>query len=48
MNTAVMIDWLKAFYRYIGNRIDLLAMDNFSAYYTSLELCPPPTNIRIC
>lgn len=48
MNTAVMVDWLKAFYRHIGNRTVLLAMDNFSAHYTGLELCPPPTNIRIC
>jgi hypothetical protein len=48
MNTAVMIDWLKAFYRHIGNRTVLLAMDNFSAHSSGLELCPPPSNIRIC
>ena len=48
MNTAIMIDWLKAFYRHVGNRTVLLAMDNFSAHYTGLEACPPPANVRIC
>jgi hypothetical protein len=48
MNTVIMVDWLKAFYRHIGNRTVLLAMDNFSAHYTGLELCLPPANIWIC
>ena len=29
MNTVIIVDWLKAFYRHIGNRTVLLAMDNF-------------------
>ncbi len=49
MNTAVMSEWLQAFYSHIGTtRQVLLTMDNFSAHYTGLELAPPPPNIRIC
>src|SRR5437016_2234169 len=48
MNTTIMIEWLKAFYRHIGTtRQVLLTMDNFSAHYSAIELCSPPPNIRI-
>jgi hypothetical protein len=49
MNTTIMVEWLQAFYQRIGTtRQVLLTMDNFSAHYTAIELCPPPPNIRIC
>jgi hypothetical protein len=49
MNTTIMSEWLHAFYQHIGTtREVLLTMDNFSAHEAALELCPPPTNIRIC
>lgn len=49
MTTAIMEEWLKAFYQYIGsNRQVLLTMDNFSAHYSAIEICSPPPNIRIC
>jgi DDE superfamily endonuclease len=48
MDTAVMLDWLKAFYQYISTtREVLLTMDNFTAHLTGVKHCPPP-NIRIC
>jgi hypothetical protein len=49
MNTTIMVEWLRSFYQHIGTtRRVLLTMDNFSAHYSGIELCPPPTNIRIC
>jgi hypothetical protein len=49
LNTTIMSEWLHAFYQHIGTtREVLLTMDNLSAHNTALELCPPPTNIRIC
>ena len=48
MNTAIMCEWLQAFYTRIGRtREILLTMDNFSAHISALELTPPPPNIRI-
>jgi DDE superfamily endonuclease/Tc5 transposase DNA-binding domain len=49
MNTTVMVEWLQAFYQWIGTtRQVLLTMDNFSAHYSAVELCSPPSNIQIC
>ena len=49
MNTTIMVEWLRSFYQHIGaTRQVLLTMDNFSAHYSGVELCPPPPNIRIC
>jgi hypothetical protein len=48
MNTVIIAEWLQAFYIHIGTtRQVLLIIDNFSAYYTGLELVPPPPNVRI-
>jgi hypothetical protein len=49
MNTAIMREWLLEFYTHIGStREVLLTMDNFSAHYNTIEISPPPPNIRIC
>jgi hypothetical protein len=49
MTRCIMKEWLEAFYKHIGpSREVLLAMDNFSAHITGLELAQPPSNIRIC
>ena len=49
MNTTIIVEWLQSFYQHIGaTRQVLLTMDNFSAHYSGVELCPPPPNIRIC
>ncbi|KAF2177251.1 DDE-domain-containing protein [Zopfia rhizophila CBS 207.26] len=48
INSKIMGDWLKAFYRHIGHqRRILLLLDNFSAHIIGLEIAPPPANIRI-
>jgi DDE superfamily endonuclease/Fission yeast centromere protein N-terminal domain/Tc5 transposase DNA-binding domain len=48
MNTAIMIEWLQAFYSHIGpTRRVLLTMDNFAAHVSALETTPPPQNISI-
>lgn len=49
MNTTIMSEWLREFYQHIGvTRQVLLTMDNFSAHYSAIQICPPPANIRIC
>jgi hypothetical protein len=49
MNTTIMCEWLQEFYQHIGTvRQVLLTMDNFSAHYSAIEICPPPPNIRVC
>jgi DDE superfamily endonuclease/Fission yeast centromere protein N-terminal domain/Tc5 transposase DNA-binding domain len=49
INTMIMCEWLQEFYQHIGiTRQVLLTMDNFSAHYSAIELCPPPSNIRVC
>ena len=48
MTTAVMIEWLRAFYSSIPpDRSVLLLMDNLKAHISGVELAPPPPNIRI-
>jgi hypothetical protein len=47
MITTVMIEWLNAFYAFIGNGRALLLMDNFPAHLSGVELAPPPPNVRI-
>ena len=48
MTTAIMEEWLKAFYQSIEpTRSVLLLMDNFKAHINGVELQPPPANIRI-
>lgn len=49
INATIMAEWLKAFYQHVAStRQILLTMDNFSAHYSAVELCPPPSNVRIC
>src|SRR5438045_7495871 len=49
MNNTIMAEWLKDFYQHVGSTHQiLLTMDNFSAHYTAVKLCPPPSNVRIC
>lgn len=44
-----MVEWLQEFYTYIGPTQEVLfTMDNFSAYYSGIELLPSSPNIRIC
>lgn len=47
METLLMADWLRAFYRWIGHRSIILLMDNLSAHKAGVEIAPPPSNIRI-
>ena len=48
MNTALMIEWLRAFYSSITpDRSVLLLMDNLKAHITGVEMAPPPPNVRI-
>ena len=48
MNTALMIEWLQAFYSSIApGRSVLLLMDNLRAHIAGVEMAPPPLNIRI-
>lgn len=47
MTTIIMIDWLKAFYRHVGARSVILAMDNLKAHINGVEQAPPPSNIHI-
>ena len=48
MNTAIIVEWLKAFYILIGSiRSVLLLMDNFKPHINGVELQPPPSNTRI-
>lgn len=49
MNTVVMVDWLRSFYKHIGStREVLLAMDNFSPHIVIVQEAIPPSNIRVC
>ena len=48
MNTLIMVEWLIAFYAFIGrDRSVLLLMDNFKPHICAIDLQPPPLNIRI-
>ncbi|KAF2195896.1 DDE-domain-containing protein [Zopfia rhizophila CBS 207.26] len=48
MNADIMAEWLKAFYKHIGEDVEvILLMDNFSAHLAGMELAPPPPNVRI-
>lgn len=48
MTTAIMIEWLRAFYSFIApGRSVLLLMDNLRAHLAGVEMAPPPPNIRI-
>jgi hypothetical protein len=47
MTTLLIKEWLTAFYAHIGSRTVLLLMDNFKPHILSVELMPPPPNIRI-
>jgi len=47
MTTSIMSEWLRAFYKYIGNREVVLCMDNFNAHISGIRDTPPPANIRI-
>ena len=44
MDQTIMKEWLLIFYSHIGTRSVVLAMDNFSAHLTGLELARPPSN----
>lgn len=47
MTTIIMVDWLRSFYRHIGDRSVILSMDNLKAHINGVELAPPPSNIHI-
>lgn len=44
MDQTIMKEWLLIFYSHIGTRSVVLAMDNFPAHLTGLELARPPSN----
>lgn len=48
MNTAIMVEWLRAFYAFINScRSVLLLMDSVEAHIAGIEVAPPPSNIRV-
>lgn len=48
MRSGIMAEWLRAFYRHIGQqRRVLLLLDNFSAHLLGLETAPAPPNIKV-
>jgi len=47
MIKTAMMEWLNAFYAFIGDGQVLLLMDNFPSHLSGVKRAPPPPNIRI-
>lgn len=48
MNADIMAEWLKAFYKHVGEDVEVILLTNsFSAHLAGIELAPPPSNVRI-